>query len=194
MERRPDRFTALIDANALVPVLQRNLILSFAGAGCYRPRWSSKILDEVERTLERIVPSIDAEKARAQRLAIERAFPEGAVDGWEPLKAAFASGRDPNDAHVTAAAMRCGAAVIVTANLKDFAPEFLAPFDMEAVAPDDFLADAIDLDQERAVAVVSAMRNRLKRPELTAETLLTKMDDLGLSQTAALLRPYSASL
>ena len=44
-----------------------------------------------------------------------------------------------------AAAVRANAAVIVTFNLKDFPPEALAPYDITAVSPDDFLLDHLEL-------------------------------------------------
>jgi hypothetical protein len=44
-----------------------------------------------------------------------------------------------DDRHVLAAAIRAGAEVIVTYNLKDFPAETLAKFGIEAQHPDDFL-------------------------------------------------------
>jgi hypothetical protein len=41
-----DRFAALIDANVLACAMHRNIILSLAEAGFFRPRWRDKILDE----------------------------------------------------------------------------------------------------------------------------------------------------
>ncbi len=41
-----DRFTALIDACVLGGALRRNMLLSLADVGLFRPRWSSHILDE----------------------------------------------------------------------------------------------------------------------------------------------------
>ncbi|MEL6340910.1 MAG: PIN domain-containing protein [Myxococcota bacterium] len=48
---RADRFTVLLDANVLVGALKRNMLLSLAEVGLFRPRWSASILEEVERAL-----------------------------------------------------------------------------------------------------------------------------------------------
>lgn len=51
MDQRPDRFTAFIDANVLIPALKRNILLSLAHAGLFRARWSAIVLQEVEANL-----------------------------------------------------------------------------------------------------------------------------------------------
>jgi hypothetical protein len=50
------------------------------------------------------------------------------VTGYEDLIESLTL-PDPDDRHVLAAAIRAGAEVIVTYNLKDFSPEALARFD-----------------------------------------------------------------
>ena len=44
-----------------------------------------------------------------------------------------------NDVHVLAAAIAGHADCIVTSNLRDFPPQLLAPFALEAIHPDEFL-------------------------------------------------------
>jgi hypothetical protein len=194
MEERPDRFTALLDACALVPVLQRNVLLSLAAAGFYRARWSARILDEFAAALPRANPAVTAEGAAAQRGRIEAAFEEGLVEGYELLALRIEDLPDPNDAHVVAAAVCCSAGVIVTENLRDFPPAALGAFGVQAVRPDDFIADAVDLDQERAVEALGRMRARLRRPEITADAMLDRLAALGLRQTADILRAHRSSL
>lgn len=193
METRPDRFTAFIDANVLVSALRRNILFSLAETGAFRLRWSGRVLDEVERALVRIHPDMSEADAAAQRRKMEVAFDEACVTGYERLEPAFASGPDGGDAHVMAAAHRCGAAVIVTDNIRDFPAELLEPLDMAPVSSDEFIADAIELDHERAVAAMARMRARLKRPPLTAELIIEKMRDIEppLAQSADLLAPYA---
>ena len=79
---------------------------------------------------------------------MRRAFPLAVVDGYQPLMPAMTN--DPKDRHVLAAAVRGEAALIVTADLRDFPPVALDPFDIEAISPDDFLLDQLDLDQQAA--------------------------------------------
>jgi len=70
----------------------------------------------------------------------------------------------------------------------------LQPLAIEALSADHFIADAIDLDQDLAVAAIGAMRLRLKNPEITATSLLDKMRARGLRQSADLLDVYRAHL
>ena len=56
---------------------------------------------------------------------MQRAFPEALVTGYAYLTEVMRN--DPRDRHVLAAAVRAGAAVIVTNNVRDFPVEACAP-------------------------------------------------------------------
>lgn len=145
---------------------------------------------ETERAIAAILEAKgDAEAAaRAHRHceAIERAFPEALVNGYEQLVPAL-NLPDEKDRHVLAAAVRAGADVIVTDNKRDFPDASIARFDIAASTADDFLADVIDLHRQGSVAALRTMRMRFKRPDLNAEALLRRMESAGLTQTANLL-------
>lgn len=65
-----DRLTALIDANVLACAMRRNIILSLAEAGFFRPRWSDRIMDETACAIAKITKGgADTNK---QRSAMER--------------------------------------------------------------------------------------------------------------------------
>ncbi len=189
-----NRYTAFIDACALVGVLKRNMLLSLAEEGFFRVRWSAEVLDEVERAVAAIHTSKgnanSANIAKSQRERMELAFEEAPVTGYDPLKAVCAGIPDPNDHHVVAAALKAQAATIVTDNIKDFPQGVLATLNMEAKSTDAFLADTIELDPGRAVGAIRRMRERFKNPALTAEALLLKIEAVGLTETADSLRPY----
>lgn len=136
-------FVVILDACVLVPHPPFDTLLRAADAGLYEPRWSAQILDEVERTLVHKM-GVDRARAAGRIVAMQRAFPHAQVDGHENLIAAMRN--DPKDRHVLAAAVRAGAGAIVTANLKDFPPAALDAYDVEALHPDDFLLDLLDLD------------------------------------------------
>lgn len=192
------RFTALLDACVLAPALTRNLLLSLAEADFYRARWSHRILDETQRAIEKILTDRNAADAPARALkarsAMERAFDEACVEGYEDLEATVPKLPDEGDAHVIAAALQAGAAVIVTNNLRDFPGQPLARLNLEVRDADTFLADTIDLDAARAIPAVRKMRLRLQRPEKTPEVLLLDMERFGLLQTVDVLRPHVLSL
>jgi predicted nucleic acid-binding protein len=184
---RADRFTAVLDANVIAGSLARNILLSLAEAGFYRPRWSSNILDEFERFFVRQYD--DKETAARQRANMESAFPEALVEDFETLIEALEL-PDPDDRHVMACAIQTKAAVIVTDNLKDFPNDVLDQHDLKAVGLDDFIADTLDLAGAEAIAALRRMRDRFERPEINADELILRIERLGLTQSADILGEY----
>ncbi len=193
-----NRFTAFVDACSLVPALNRNLLLSLAEADFFRVRWSGRVLDETETAIVKVIEArggTDAgRRAQAARSAMERAFADALVAGYETLASGLTGLPDPGDAHVIAAAIKTRASVIVTENLKHFPEAVLSPLDIEAKSADAFIADTIGLDPGRAVAAVRLMRTRLQKPSKTAEVLLLDMEAAGLIQTVDTLREHVLSL
>jgi len=188
---RADRFTVLLDANVIAGALPRNILLSLAEAGLFRPRWSAQILNEFEAYFTRQFN--DQPAAARQRQRIEEAFPEAEVANYEVLTEAIDL-PDKDDCHVVAAAIHTKASLIVTDNLKDFPPEVLAQYDLEAVSLDNFLADLLDLAGAEAIAAIRIMRQRFQNPELDAEALIAKVEKCGLQETAKILYEYHALL
>lgn len=188
MSSRADRFTVVLDANVLAGAWNRNMLLSFAEAGLFRPRWTTDILDETERAIARMLDGDSAAAAR-QRSRMETAFPEALVFGHEAHLAATAL-PDANDRHVLAAAIHAQASLVVTENLKDFPAVLLAPFEIEACGLDDFFADIIDLGGPEALGALRRMRARFKNPETTAEQFLRRIEQLGHVATASALAEY----
>jgi len=193
-----NRFTVIVDACALVPALSRNLLLSLAAAEFFRVKWSPRILTEVQQAIaaqmtKRGVADAMATAARARR-AMERAFLDAMVSGHEALIDTLQDLPDPNDAHVIAAAIKVGASVIVTENLRHFPRQILDPHFIEAKTVDAFVADTIDLDIARALSAIRQMRMRFKKPEKSAEMLLNDMQTAGLMQTASTLRDHASAL
>jgi hypothetical protein len=94
---------------------------------------------------------------------------------------------DADDRHVLAAAIRCGAQVIVTANLTDFPAAKLAPFDIEAQHPDEFILHLIDLAPGVVVGALQEQAAALKKPPRSVGELLDILESLGLVQSVAAL-------
>ena len=112
------RYTAVLDACVLVPIVLADTLLRVAEKGQYRPLWSDRILTEAQTATEEIHPGIDAGKRFTQ---MREAFDDALVTGWEELKNSL-SLPDQDDRHVVAAAIRGGAQGIITANVKDSPP------------------------------------------------------------------------
>ncbi|MDB2407544.1 PIN domain-containing protein [Jannaschia sp.] len=178
-----NRFTALLDANVLVPALERNIILSLAEADLFRPRWSKPILAETSSAICRILNDAqrpDAEAAADRAVVNMRlSFPDAEVEGFEGLMAAFSDLPDPKDRHVIAAAVETRATVIVTDNLRDFPSHITARHGIEAQTGDAFIANAIDLDPRIAQRALVKMLERLRNPVLDIATIVSKLESRG---------------
>ncbi|MEG2914537.1 MAG: PIN domain-containing protein, partial [Pseudomonas sp.] len=101
---------------------------------------------------------------------------------------------DRDDRHVLAAAIRCGAGVIVTFNLKDFPDVLLAPFGIEAQHPDEFVENLFHLDPSAVVAAAQRQRQQLKNPVMDIESFLNLLQRQGLSRSVQALASYRAIL
>jgi hypothetical protein len=95
---------------------------------------------------------------------------------------------DPDDRHVLAAAIKAGAQVIVTTNLKDFPAEELAEFNIEPKSPDDFVLDQISIDDRVVFACVQDIANSRSNPPQTAQDILAELEHIGLVASVAVLR------
>lgn len=193
-----NRFTALVDACTLADTMRRNLLLTLAAAEFFRLRWSTKILDETQAAVQKILegkdPASAANKGLKARQTMEAAFEDAMVSGYDSYIPACAGLPDADDAHVVAAALKTQAHMIVTENLKDFPVGILGSLNIEAKSADAFIADTLSLDVGKAVDAIQNMRERFKKPELTAEQLLLEMEARGLLETVDALRPYVKSI
>lgn len=95
---------------------------------------------------------------------------------------------DPDDRHVLAAAIVGGADVIVTRNLRDFPPDELDKYEIEAQHPDEFLRHVIDLSPVVVVDVVRAQQASMRAPPMSTGELLALLERVGLAEAVAELR------
>ncbi|MGH7911991.1 MAG: PIN domain-containing protein [Candidatus Dormibacteraceae bacterium] len=162
-------FSALLDACVLYPVGVRDMLLSVADHQVYQPRWSSQILDEMERNVLESGRSTP-ERLGRMRQAMNMAFPAACVEGYESLIPTMTN--HPDDRHVLAAAVRGDVGVIVTENLRHFPASACAPFDIDVQSADEFLSYALDQDPAAVVEAVRSMAaKRTKPPHTVAEIL-----------------------
>lgn len=185
------RYTAVLDACALVPIAPADTLLRVAEKGLYRPLWSERILTEAQEAVEEIHPGIDVSK---RFTSMREAFADALVTGWEELEPKIRL-PDPDDRHVVAAAVRGGADAIVIANLADFPATVLSPLGLEAVHPDAFLLDQLDLSPPTILQVIHEQTAHTKKPLLTPRDLATLLGRAGVPGFAdELLRLMSTPL
>lgn len=159
-------FSVVPDTCALYPAYLRDTLLRLAVAGLYRPQWSADILDELVRNLPE---SVTADAAEGLVRAMRDAFPDATVTGYEQLVDAMTN--DPKDRHVLAAAVRADAAAIVTFNLGDFPDVALDPLHIDAIHPDDFLLDLLDLAPGATLDALAQQVAGYRHPEMTVHDL-----------------------
>ena len=180
------RFVTVLDACVLYPVPIRDLLLSLASAGLYKPKWSALIQDEWSRNL--LANRADLTAAQLHRTAtmMNTAFHDADVEGYEVFIPTLAL-PDPDDRHVLAAALRSQADVIVTTNLKDFTVPYIRTFDVEVQHPDEFIGNLIDLNPAKALEAFCQQVARLKNPPIAAAQVLDNLRKSSLPASAARL-------
>ena len=105
---------------------------------------------------------------------MDQAAPDAPVSGyWSLMESLVLPDRD--DRHVLAAAIRCGASVIVTLNLSDFPGHAFANFGIEAQHRDDFVLAFLETFPQLVLEAAKAHRASLKNPPKTQEEYLAEL-------------------
>jgi len=115
------------------------------------------------------------------------------VDGHQSLIPALEL-PDPDDRHVLAAAIQCGADLIVTFNLDDLPGPTLASYGIGPCHPDLFLVDQLNLDAVRVCLAMQQHRASLRNPPKTVDEYLATLEEQGLTRFSQAVRHYAAEL
>jgi predicted nucleic acid-binding protein len=180
-------FVVVYDAVALYPNAQRDLLIRIAQHGLVQAKWTDRILDEMVAARSRRNPDLDPAKLVRLRELINASVADCLVTGYEPLEEGLKL-PDPDDRHVLAAAIKAGAQVIVTTNLRDFPPEDLSAWNVEAKSPDEFVLDQIGIDDRVVFSCVQEIANSRRRAPQTVSDILAELENSGLVASAAALR------
>jgi hypothetical protein len=151
VEVRPDAL-ASEDLDAFLRALDATP--SQATKRIFRPRWSPQILDEVRRNLL-TRPELDPAAIDRRLDHLNQALPGALTSIPPPLIEAMPI--NEKDRHILALAVHVGAPTIVTENLRDFPPDLLDPFGVEAISPGEFALAQVDLHPQAALASIDAM-------------------------------------
>ncbi len=190
---RHSPFTVVYDACVLYPAPLRDFLMWLGLSGRFRARWSADIHDEWKRNLLKNRPDLSRQQLDRTSDLMDRAIPDGLVEGYQDLIRGLQL-PDQDDRHVFAAAIRCGASVIVTFNQKDFPAEVLRTFGIEAQHPDVFIGDLLDLDTASVVAAAQRHRAALKNPPIEAASYLEILLKQGLVHSTKILGGYKTLL
>ena len=137
-------FPAILDACVLANIRVCDLFLRLAETPrLYLPFWSETILDETQRTQTGRF-GWPVELSESWRSEVTRCFPDACVDN---LQCAVSPEEvDAKDRHVVQAALRAGAELIVTFNLRDFPSPALEPLNIRARHPSEFLLTLFSIE------------------------------------------------
>lgn len=159
---------AVLDTCVLVPMPLVDTLLRLAAEEFYTPRWSSDIIEELKRVLERW--GYTAEQANHRIQCMDAAFPEARVIGYANLIDAIKN--DPKDRHVLAAAIKCGANAVVTNNKKHFPVEYVKDeLGLECISADDFILHQYHLEPD---AFISVLKEQAKDTGKTLRQLIDR--------------------
>lgn len=185
--------TVLFDACILYPAPLCSFLMYLAVTDLFHARWTNDIHEEWMRNVVHNRADIGRSQVERIRDLMNGHVRDCLVTGYEPLIGGLTL-PDPDDRHVLAAAIRCGAETIVTFNLKDFPENTLKTFGIEAQHPDNFLTSLIDFAPNVVCAAAKRQRCSLKNPPFGVEAYLASLERQGLVQTVSNLREFAELL
>ncbi|TFB17241.1 PIN domain-containing protein [Microbacterium sp. 3H14] len=187
-------YTAVLDTCALVPSLQRDLLLQLAAERAYAPRWGTGILFELDYVLERIDRKRGVEQAPSDRYRVRlfeqmhKAFPGATVNAPKDGSYTYAL-NDLHDGHVAHTAIIGKADAIVTNDGRAGfrTSHVLLEANIETVHPIEFATNTVAAHPE---AGVSALQEIASRRSTTPTDILDDLRD-GYRMTGVdeILRP-----
>jgi len=175
-------FTAVFDSNVLFSIRLTSLLMELAMSGLFRARWSPDIHQEWMEAVGR-ERGIDISELKRRRAAMDEAVPDGCVFGYEALTVGLAL-PDPNDRHVLAAAIRCGASVIVTFNEGDFPEDAIRQYGIHVRNPDDFILDVDGVDPGTLIGAARDDLAHYQNPPLSVEEYINGLRIARAPKTA----------
>lgn len=179
-------FTVVYDACIFYPAPLRDLLIRLAMTRRFRARWTTQIHEEWTRNLLANRKDLTQQQLDRTVANINRTVEDCLITSYEPLIEGLKL-PDPNDRHVLAAAIRAGAAAIITMNLKDFPDEALNEFEIFAQHPDDFILDLADLEPPILERVAKEQRASLRNPSVSAKEFVANIRRQGLPGVAGFL-------
>jgi hypothetical protein len=162
---------AVLDACVLFPMYLRDTLLRCAEIGLFEPRWSASILRELRAALASRVGVTAARRVTATR---SDAFPEAATPVPRALVVRMTN--HSGDHHVLAAAVAAHAGVIITDNVRHFAPQACAPLGVRIVTADQFLVGLLRHEPVGVVRILRCQASDYDHPPMSLAELLARLE------------------
>ena len=181
------KLTVVYDACVLYPAPLRDLLMWLALTDLFQAKWSEKIHQEWIRNVLQNRPDLTLAQLNRTKQLMNQNVEDANITDYEYLIPSLTL-PDPDDIHVLATAIHCRADLIITFNLKDFPLSILKNYRLEAISPDDFILELIEMNETQVIDTVTQHRKSLKNPPLTLEKYLQNLTNQRLIQTANSLR------
>lgn len=150
---RLSQFVVVFDTCVLAPMPVVDTLLRLAEEPAfYTPKWSAPILEELRHVLRDRFRLTEAQVDRRIK-TMTQMFPDAMVDGFDGLIPAMKNHEE--DRHVLAVAVKSGAHIIVSDNVKHFPDESLAPYNLDCITVDQFLRHQYHLDPDSFISTLT---------------------------------------
>ena len=175
------------DACVLYPAPLRDLLMWLALSDLFQAKWTDRIHQEWISNVLKDRPDLTLNQLNRTKNLMNFHVRDALVNNYEDLIPSLTL-PDPNDRHILATAVKAKASLIITFNLKDFRFSILRNYQVEAITPDDFILELIDLDEKAIIQAATQHKNTLKNPPFTLEQYLESLTKQNLIETANLLK------
>ena len=156
-------------------------------------RWTDLIHEEWIRSLAAKTPTLSVARLRRTRDLMNAVLPDADVTGFGNNIASLIV-LDAGDRHVLAAAIACGAEIIVTSNVRDFPSKYLMQHRIRAVTPDNFLVQLCQSNPIEMNAVIERARLNLTRTAPSPKAYRAALLNQGLTRFVAALANLKESI
>lgn len=186
----------IYDACVLFPAPLLHLLVELAAeaqdGGFFRAKWTNRIHDEWIRNVLERRKDLTIEQLTRTRQLMDNYIDDCLVVGYEH-RIETVTLDDEDDRHVLAAAIECGATIIVT-NDKGFFDnrDELLSRGVVPLTPDQFICDFLETYEDAAEGALEraarAIKGRLKNPPMPWNFYFNKLVDNGLPKTVERLK------
>lgn len=184
----------LLDASVLYPAPLRDVLMYLHLHGLIQAKWTVRIHQEWMNAVQRQRPDLSWNKLERTRALMELNAPDAMVVDYAEIESSIQGLPDADDAHVMAAAVKCGADLILTFNLKHFPNGVLEPLGVRALHPDAFLCELAEDRRKEFCTALREHRQNLLRPPKTVREYLDTLLQQQLVKTVALLEDSGEEL
>ncbi len=146
-------YSAVLDANVLHPQILCDLLLRLAEHDVFRPLWSAEILEETVGSILRRRQDLDPASLRKRMAAMNEAFPDACVSGFEHL---IPTMRDMGE----------------DARTGGFPPHVAPRFEIDVKTADQFLVQQWWLEPRLVASVIIEQSKGTRRPHIDPPRLL----------------------